>query len=88
MYKNNILHKNIGESSLDDCSTQVFPYNIFAYCSIYIVDCKFARNNNNNKIRNQHMFTFQYAIQRFVFHWLMACQTDNRDADYKCPLYF
>jgi hypothetical protein len=29
---------------LDDCSAQVFPYNIFAYCSICRVDCKFARN--------------------------------------------
>jgi hypothetical protein len=27
---------------LDDCSAQVFPYNIFAYCSICRVDCKFA----------------------------------------------
>jgi hypothetical protein len=34
----------IEESSLDDCSAQVFPYNIFAYCSICRVDCKFARN--------------------------------------------
>jgi hypothetical protein len=23
---------------LDDCSAQVFPYNIFTYCSIYRVD--------------------------------------------------
>jgi hypothetical protein len=30
---------------LDDCSAQVFPYNIFAYCSICRVDCKFAINN-------------------------------------------
>jgi hypothetical protein len=30
--------------TLDDCSAQVFPYNIFAYCSICRVDCKFARN--------------------------------------------
>jgi hypothetical protein len=29
---------------LDDCSAQVFPYNIFAYCSICRIDCKFARN--------------------------------------------
>jgi hypothetical protein len=29
---------------MDDCSAQVFPYNIFAYCSICRVDCKFARN--------------------------------------------
>jgi hypothetical protein len=28
---------------------QVFPYNIFAYCSICRVDCKFARNNNKKK---------------------------------------
>jgi hypothetical protein len=34
----------IGASSLDDWSAQVFPYNIFAYCSICRVDCKFARN--------------------------------------------
>jgi hypothetical protein len=34
----------LGASSLDDCSAQVFPYNIFAYCSICRVDCKFARN--------------------------------------------
>jgi hypothetical protein len=34
----------IGASSLDDCSAQMFPYNIFAYCSICRVDCKFARN--------------------------------------------
>jgi hypothetical protein len=34
----------IGASSLDDCSAQVFPYNIFAYCSLCRVDCKFARN--------------------------------------------
>jgi hypothetical protein len=33
-----------GESSLDDRSAQVFPYNIFTYCSIYKVDCKFVRN--------------------------------------------
>jgi hypothetical protein len=32
---------------LDDCSAQVFPYNIFAYCSICRVDCKFARNKKN-----------------------------------------
>jgi hypothetical protein len=35
---------------MDDCSAQVFPYNIFAYCSICRVDCKFARNNNKKKI--------------------------------------
>jgi hypothetical protein len=29
---------------LDDCSAQVFPYNVFAYCSICRVDYKFARN--------------------------------------------
>jgi hypothetical protein len=29
---------------LDDCSAQVFHYNIFAYCSICRVDCKFTRN--------------------------------------------
>jgi hypothetical protein len=29
---------------LDDRSAQVFPYNIFAYCSICRVDSKFARN--------------------------------------------
>jgi hypothetical protein len=40
-----------GESSLDDCSAQVFPYNIFAYCSICRVDCKFARNKK--KISSQ-----------------------------------
>jgi hypothetical protein len=40
----------MGESSLDDCSAQVFPYNIFAYCSICRVDCKFARNNNKKKV--------------------------------------
>jgi hypothetical protein len=34
-------------SSLDDCSAQVFPYDIFAYCSICRVDCKFARNKKN-----------------------------------------
>jgi Zn-finger protein len=34
----------IGDSSLDDRSAQVFPYNIFTYCSICRVDCKFARN--------------------------------------------
>jgi hypothetical protein len=34
----------MGESSLDDRSAQVLPYNIFAYCSICRVDCKFARN--------------------------------------------
>jgi hypothetical protein len=34
----------IGASSLDDYSAQVFPYNVFAYCSICRVDCKFARN--------------------------------------------
>jgi hypothetical protein len=28
---------------LNDCSAQVFPYNIFAYCSICRVDCKFVR---------------------------------------------
>jgi hypothetical protein len=33
---------------LDDCSAQVFPYNIFAYCSICSVDCKFARHKKNN----------------------------------------
>jgi hypothetical protein len=43
----------LGESSLDDCSAQVFPYNIFAYCSICRVECKFARNNiiKKNNIR-------------------------------------
>jgi hypothetical protein len=43
----------IGASSLDDCSAQVFPYNIFAYCSICRVDCKFARNKkkSTSKIR-------------------------------------
>jgi hypothetical protein len=40
------VYSYIGASSLDDCSAQVlvFPYNIFAYCSIFRVDCKFARN--------------------------------------------
>jgi hypothetical protein len=38
----------IVESSLDDCSAQVFPYNIFAYCSICRVDCKFARNTKKH----------------------------------------
>jgi tmRNA-binding protein len=42
----------IGESSLDDCSAQVFPYNIFAYCSICRVDCKFARNKKKFDRRN------------------------------------
>jgi hypothetical protein len=37
----------IGESSLDDRSAQVFPYNIFAYCSICRVDCKFARKKKD-----------------------------------------
>jgi hypothetical protein len=32
---------------LDDFSAQVFTYNIFAYCSICRVDCKFARNKKN-----------------------------------------
>jgi hypothetical protein len=36
----------IGESSLDDRSAQVFPYNIFTYCSICRVDCKFAKKKN------------------------------------------
>jgi hypothetical protein len=27
----------------------VFPYNIFAYCSICRVDCKVTRNNRNKK---------------------------------------
>jgi hypothetical protein len=34
---------------LDDCSAQVFPYNIFAYCSICRVDCKFARKKKEEK---------------------------------------
>jgi hypothetical protein len=38
------LFRVSGEPSLDDCSAQVFPYDIFAYCSICGVDCKFARN--------------------------------------------
>jgi hypothetical protein len=42
-----VLYIHIGASSLDDCSAQVFPYNIFAYCSICRVDCKFARNKKN-----------------------------------------
>jgi hypothetical protein len=29
---------------MDNRSAQVFPYNIFTYCSICRVDCKFARN--------------------------------------------
>jgi hypothetical protein len=40
--------KRIGESSLDDCSAQVFPYNVFAYCFICRVDCKFARNKKKS----------------------------------------
>jgi hypothetical protein len=36
------------QSSLDDRSAQVFPYNIFTYCSICRVDCKFARNKKNS----------------------------------------
>jgi hypothetical protein len=39
-----ITPSHIISGSLDDCSAQVFPYNIFAYCSIYRVDCKSARN--------------------------------------------
>jgi hypothetical protein len=39
-----LIYDAIGESSLDDRTAQVFPYNIFIYCSICRVDCKFARN--------------------------------------------
>jgi hypothetical protein len=39
----------IGESSLDDRSAQVFPYNIFTYCSICRVHRKFARNKKEVK---------------------------------------
>jgi hypothetical protein len=41
----------IGESSLDDSSAQEFPYNIFPYCSICRVDCKFARNRKKSEVR-------------------------------------
>jgi hypothetical protein len=41
----NVIHSiYIGESSLDDLSAQVFLYNVFTYCTICRVDCKFARN--------------------------------------------
>jgi hypothetical protein len=40
---------------LDDCSAQVFPYNIFAYCSICRVDCKFARNKKKEGIWMIHI---------------------------------
>jgi hypothetical protein len=39
----------LGESSLDGYSAQVFPYNIFTYCSTCRVDCKFARNKLKQK---------------------------------------
>jgi hypothetical protein len=35
---------------LDDRSARVFPYNIFTYCSICRVDCKFATNKNKEYI--------------------------------------
>jgi hypothetical protein len=35
---------SIMKNSGVDRSAQVFPYNIFTYCSICRVDCKFARN--------------------------------------------
>jgi hypothetical protein len=41
---------------LDDCSAQVFPYNIFAYCSICRVDCKFARN------KKKYIFTTEALL--------------------------
>jgi hypothetical protein len=34
---------------LDDGSAQVFPYNIFTYCSVCRVDCKFARTKKIKK---------------------------------------
>jgi hypothetical protein len=48
--RHNVVHSigYIGESSLDDRSAQAFPYNIFAYCSICRVDCKFARNKKKS----------------------------------------
>jgi hypothetical protein len=36
--------RQVATASLGDRSAQVFPYNIFSYCSICGVDCKFARN--------------------------------------------
>jgi hypothetical protein len=44
----------IGESSLDDRSAQVFPYNIFTYYSICRVGCKFAGNNEKKQLRVFH----------------------------------
>jgi hypothetical protein len=47
----------LGESSLDDRSAQVFPYNIFTYCSICRVDCKFERNKikKNPLVCGEHL---------------------------------
>jgi hypothetical protein len=47
---------------LDDCSAQVFPSNIFAYCSICKVDCKFARNKKNLSLIKRTSSIFQNCI--------------------------
>jgi hypothetical protein len=52
----------IGASSLDDCSAQVFPYNIFAYCSICRVDCKFARKKNFKIVKKISQSYFLSAL--------------------------
>jgi hypothetical protein len=59
---------HIGASWLDDCSAQAFPYNIFAYCSICRVDCKFARGKKKlPAILTAIIFIYQWAYARCVF---------------------
>jgi hypothetical protein len=45
---------------------QVFPYNIFTYCSICRVDCKFARNKKNTYKNVKKHFTSMHLRQGFA----------------------
>jgi hypothetical protein len=46
----------------------VFPYNIFAYCSICRVDCKFARNKKNSGYIRPRFNKGEEELRQHTFH--------------------
>jgi hypothetical protein len=63
---------------LDDCSAQVFPYNIFTYCSICTVECKFT-GNKKNCFRLSHLSPFRNnSVGNFWEH----TQNTNKERDH------
>jgi hypothetical protein len=83
---NRMLKYNIGESSLDDRSAQVYPYNIFNHCSVCRVDCKFTREKNytNRKRSDTHNSVFIVLLSG-TERWLTVFEKSGQSKVFVAP---